>query len=176
MPVYTAQEASWIARANAAVDGRRHMSDEELTEVITAEDPPFKLRNSADWLMKMGKTMEQKENKKNDALAQEKVSRGELIMSLMGFCTVATHNQLMVYTMAMMKVLESKGLVTKDEIRAQIAEFAKSDDKKEEVIEEPDAAAVMADDAPIGNGIEEAPDEPLEHKLVDFPPSPTEVN
>jgi len=172
MPVYTPQEASWISRANAVVDGRRHLSDEELAEVITGDDPPFKLRNSADWLMKMGKTMEQKESKKNEAMAMEKVSRGELIMALMGFCTTATYNQLMVYTMAMMKVLEEKGIVTKDEIRAQIAEFAKG--KKEEgTPEDLDAAAIMSPDEPAA---EEPPADVEPNKLVDFPPDPSTVN
>ena len=174
MPLYTPQEASWISRANAVVDGRRHLSDEEMAEVITGDDPPFKLRNAADWLMKMGKTMEQKEVKKNEALTQEKVSRGELIMALMGFCSTATYNQLMVYTMAMMKVLEDKGIVTKDEIRAQIALFAKGKDDSPEsatpiIPDEPDAeAAVMSaidEQTPVEEADELLSDAPMGHNL-----------
>ena len=60
---------------------------------------------------------ETSEQGKNEAMAQEKVSRGELIMALMGFTTTATYNQLMVYTMAMMKVLEEEAIITKDESR-----------------------------------------------------------
>lgn len=173
MPVYSPQEASWISRANAAVDGRRHLTDEELEEAITSEDPSLKIRNAADWLMRMGKTMEQKEAKKNEAMAQGKVSRGELIMALMGFCTMPTYNQLMVYTMAMMKVLEKKGVCTKEEIRAEIAEFAKGKKEGSEVPEDLDAAAIMTPDNPAA---EESPADVEPTKLVDFPPDPSAVN
>jgi len=133
-PAFTPEEASWIARANAVVEGRRHLSEEEFDVAVTAEADAVSLNilNRAHWLKDMGKTMQAKEKKKHEALAAEKVSRSELVMALMGFCTMETYNTLMVYTMALMKVLEDKGLMTKEEIRAQIANFAKANDEGED--------------------------------------------